>query len=33
VPQTVGKFLADPLTNPSTGAAADSHADWDFGKS
>jgi hypothetical protein len=26
VPQIVGKFLADPLTNPPTGAAAASQA-------
>jgi pimeloyl-ACP methyl ester carboxylesterase len=33
VPQIVGKFLADPLTNPSTGAAAASRAASDLRKS
>jgi len=31
VPQIVGKFLADPLTNPPTGAAAASQAARDSG--
>jgi pimeloyl-ACP methyl ester carboxylesterase len=33
VPQIVGKFLADPLTDPSTGAAAASQAASDLRKS
>jgi hypothetical protein len=33
VPQIVGKFLADTLTNPSTGAAAASQAASDLRKS
>jgi hypothetical protein len=30
VPQIVGKFLADPLTNPPTGATAGSQAAADL---
>src|SRR5437588_10089314 len=33
VPQIVGKFLADPLTNPPTGAAPASQAASDLSKS
>jgi pimeloyl-ACP methyl ester carboxylesterase len=32
VPEIIGKFVADTLTNPSTGAAAASQADSDLGK-
>jgi hypothetical protein len=33
VPQIVGKFLADPLTNPPTGATPASQAAPDLSKS
>ena len=33
VPQIIGKFLADPLTDPSTGAAAGSQTASDLQRS